>query len=56
MTVSPEETVPTEKAAHEHHYDAEDDSAPELEFDQDVAPRPEEEIADELRSQPDPHR
>lgn len=32
---------------------AEDIPVPELEFDQDIAPRPEEEIADALRPEPD---
>lgn len=38
-------------AGHEHH--AGERSVPELEVDQTVAPRPEEEIADALRAEPD---
>ena len=37
-----------------HHVPAPDEpSIPELEEDEDIAPRPEEEIADELRAKPD---
>ena len=38
----------------EHHIpDADEPSIPELEDDQTIAPRPEEELADELRAEPD---
>ena len=36
-----------------HVPDADEPSIPELEEDQTIAPRPEEEIADELRAEPD---
>jgi hypothetical protein len=36
-----------------HVPDADEQSFPELEDDQTIAPRPEEEIADELRAEPD---
>ena len=37
----------------EHVPGADEPSIPELEFDQNVAPRPEEELADVLRAEPD---
>ena len=42
-----------ERSSHEHIPDPEDPAIPELEFDQTVPPRPEEEIADALRANPD---
>lgn len=38
---------------HDRLPNAEEIPAPELEFDQNVAPRPEEEAADDLRAKPD---
>lgn len=46
-------SLPNEKPAHEHIPAPDEPTIPELEDDQTVAPRPEEEIADELRAQPD---
>ncbi len=46
-------TVPSENS-HPHHIPGPDESSvPELEDDQTVAPRPEEEIADVVRAEPD---
>lgn len=52
--------IPTEGSAvsHENHPDhhiptADEPSVPELEVDETIAPRPEEEIADVLRAEPD---
>ncbi len=42
-----------EHSAPQHIPGADEHSIPELEADQDVPPRPEEEIADVLRSEPD---
>lgn len=42
-----------ERPAHDHVPDADEPSIPELEEDENVAPRPEEEIADLLRAKPD---
>lgn len=39
-------------SSHEHVPHADDHEVPELETDQSVAPRPEEEIADALRAEP----
>ena len=39
--------------AHEHVPGPDEPSIPELELDQTVAPRPEEELADVLRAEPD---
>jgi hypothetical protein len=45
---------PTDDHANQHHIPAPDEpTVPELEDDQTVAPRPEEEIADALRAKPD---
>ena len=45
---------PQSEHPHENHIPSEDESSiPELEADQTVAPRPEEEIADVLRAEPD---
>ena len=38
---------------HQHIPDADEPSIPELEHDENIPPRPEEEIADELRAEPD---
>jgi len=46
-------SLPDEKFPHEHVPARDEPSIPELEDDQTIAPRPEEEIADELRAQPD---
>lgn len=43
---------PNENSAQGHTPDPENPPIPELEVDQTVPPRPEEEIADALRSQP----
>lgn len=44
----------TEHPAHAHHVPGPGEpSVPELEVDETVAPRPEEEIADVLRAEPD---
>ncbi|MFW2514219.1 hypothetical protein ACNI3K_10625 [Demequina sp. SO4-13] len=42
-----------EHASHERVPSRDDHDTPELEDDQTVAPRPEEEVADALRSEPD---
>jgi hypothetical protein len=42
-----------EHSAHNHIPGPDEPSVPELEDDQTVAPRPEEEIADALRAKPD---
>jgi hypothetical protein len=42
-----------EHLAHDHIPAPDEPSIPELEADENVAPRPEEEIADELRAEPD---
>jgi len=42
-----------EKSPREHVPSADEPTIPELEDDQTIAPRPEEEIADELRARPD---
>lgn len=39
--------------AHDHVPTPDEPSIPELEEDEDIPPRPEEEIADELRAKPD---
>lgn len=44
---------PTEHSSHEHIPGPGEASVPELEFDENVAPRPEEEIADLARAKPD---
>ena len=53
----PTEGVPVsshnERSSHEHIFDPEEPAIPELEVDQTVPPRPEEEIADALRAEPD---
>lgn len=53
----PTEGVPVsshnDRSSHEHNPDPEEPAVPELEFDQTVPPRPEEEIADALRKDPD---
>jgi hypothetical protein len=43
----------TDHAHHEHIPAPDEPTVPELEEDQTIAPRPEEEIADELRAEPD---
>ena len=43
-----------ERTAHEHIPGPDEPSVPELEEDENIAPRPEEEIADAARSVPDP--
>ncbi|MCU1407176.1 MAG: hypothetical protein JWQ43_3479 [Glaciihabitans sp.] len=45
--------VNNEHPKHEHIPAPDEPTVPELEVDQTVAPRPEEEIADALRAQPD---
>ena len=42
-----------EHSPHNHIPSADESSIPELEIDQTIAPRPEEEIADVLRAKPD---
>ena len=42
-----------EHSPHNHIPSADESSVPELEVDQTIAPRPEEEIADVLRAKPD---
>jgi hypothetical protein len=42
-----------EHTPHDHVPGPDEPSIPEIEEDQTVAPRPEEEIADELRAEPD---
>lgn len=42
-----------ERSSQEHTPDPEEPTVPELEVDQTVPPRPEEEIADVLRAEPD---
>jgi hypothetical protein len=42
-----------ERPAHEHIPGPDEPTVPQLEDDQTVAPRPEEEIADVLRAEPD---
>jgi hypothetical protein len=42
-----------ERTVHEHIPGPDEPSIPELEEDENIAPRPEEEIADELRAEPD---
>lgn len=42
-----------ERSSPEHIPDPEEPTVPELEIDQTVPPRPEEEIADALRAEPD---
>lgn len=53
----PTEGVPVfshnDRSTHEHNPDPDELAVPELEFDQTVPPRPEEEIADALREDPD---
>lgn len=44
----------SETPEHDHLPNGDEYPVPELEFDQDVAPRPEEEAADALRSTPEP--
>lgn len=46
-------SIPNEPTPQEHIPAPDEPTIPELEEDQTVAPRPEEEIADELRAQPD---
>ena len=41
--------------AEEHVPESGEPPVPTLEEDQSTAPRPEEEVADQLRSEPDPH-
>jgi GntR family transcriptional regulator/MocR family aminotransferase len=57
LKVSPTEgsavSLPTDKSPQEHIPAADEPSVPQLEDDQTIAPRPEEEIADELRAKPD---
>ena len=43
----------SEHSPHKHIPSADEPSVPELEVDQTIAPRPEEEIADVLRATPD---
>ena len=45
--------IENETSPHEHIPAADEPTIPQLEDDQTVAPRPEEEIADELRAKPD---
>ena len=45
---------PDDREAHEHHIPAAGEaSVPEIEDDENIAPRPEEEIADRARAEPD---
>ena len=46
-------TSPNEHPAHDHIPGPDEPTVPELEDDQSIAPRPEEEIADVLRAKPD---
>ncbi|GAA1984204.1 hypothetical protein [Microbacterium pumilum] len=46
-------TSPNEHAVHDHVPAPDEPTVPELEDDQTIAPRPEEEIADVLRAKPD---
>jgi hypothetical protein len=44
---------PNEHPHHDHIPGPDEPSVPELEDDENIPPRPEEEIADELRAEPD---
>jgi len=46
-------SLPDEQPTHEHIPAPDEPTVPVLEEDQSIAPRPEEEIADELRAKPD---
>ncbi|MBW9094996.1 hypothetical protein JNB62_15010 [Microbacterium jejuense] len=46
-------SLPDERSAHDHVPAEDEPSIPELEEDENIAPRPEEEIADVLRAKPD---
>ena len=46
-------TPPNDSSPHEHIPAPDEPSVPEIEEDQTIAPRPEEEIADVLRAEPD---
>jgi len=46
-------SVPHDHSPHDHIPAPDEASIPELEVDENIAPRPEEEIADALRAKPD---